>query len=207
MALANGERRIASGEPSTNGGITAFVLAGGRSSRMGRDKALLSLDGRNLLQRALQTAASVADGAYIVGSRQLYAKFGETVEDVYSGCGPLGGIHAALASTETDLNLIISVDIPRMTTEFLRWLIAHAKSRTELIVVPEAAGGLQPLCAIYRKAVAATGEQALQQGDYKVGHLFSRVPTCIVAESTITAAGFSPELFLNINTPEEYANC
>ncbi len=199
--LANSEKRTA------KSGVSAFVLAGGRSSRMGRDKALLSFDGRTLLQRALHIAGEVSDKSCIVGAKKLYAEFGDVVEDVHPGCGPLGGIHAALASTETDLNLILSVDMPRMTIEFLRWLSAHSATRPELIVVPEAAGGLQPLCAIYRKAATAAAEQALQQGDYKVGHLFSRVPTCILAESVITAAGFSVDLFQNINTPEEYANC
>ncbi len=139
--------------------------------------------------------------------RALYKEFGDVIEDVHPGCGPLGGIHAALASTGSDLNLILSVDMPRMTPEFLGWLTRQGRTRAELIVVPEAAGGLQPLCAIYRKAAAEATELALQQGDYKVGHLFSHVPTRIVAESEITAAGFSLDLFQNINTPEEYAQC
>jgi molybdopterin-guanine dinucleotide biosynthesis protein A len=203
MALANGEARKAnSGIP-----ITAFVLAGGRSSRMGRDKALLSLGDQNLLQRALRVASEASGKTYIVGSKQLYGKFGEVIEDIYSGCGPLGGIHAALTSTDTDLNLIISVDMPGMKADFLRWFLAKSAAKSDLIVVPEAAGGLQPLCAIYRKAVASAAQQALQQGECKVGRLFSQIPTCIIGETEILAAGFSPELFQNINTPEEYANC
>jgi molybdenum cofactor guanylyltransferase len=198
---ANGEKRIA------RSGLTAFVLAGGRSSRMGRDKALLTFGEQNLLQRALKTATGAANKTYIVGAKALYAEFGDILEDVYPGCGPLGGIHAALASTDTDLNLILSVDMPRMSTEFLRWLIAQAEARAELIVVPEADGGLQPLCAIYRKVAAEAAERALQEGDYKVGRLFSRVPTRILAESEIAAAGFSPVIFHNVNTPEEYAQC
>src|SRR5271166_2020110 len=187
--------------------ITAFVLAGGRSSRMGRDKALLSLGDRNLLQRAVNTAAAVSGKAYIVGSKQLYGAFGEVIEDIHTGCGPLGGIHAALTSTDTDLNLILSVDMPGMTADFLRWLLAKSAAKSELIAVPDVAGGLQPLCAIYRQAVAGAAEQALRQGEYKVGRLFSRVPTCIISESEILAAGFSTGLFQNINTPEEYAQC
>jgi molybdopterin-guanine dinucleotide biosynthesis protein A len=187
--------------------ITAFVLAGGRSSRMGSDKALLSFGNQNLLQRALQAAVAVSSKAYIVGSKQLYGGFGAIVEDIYPGCGPLGGIHAALSSTDTDLNLILSVDMPRMTAEFLRWLVAKAETKPELITVPDVAGGLQPLCGTYRKAIAGVAEQVLQQGTYKVGQLFSRVPTCVISEGEILAAGFSPELFQNINTPEEYANC
>ena len=213
MPLANGEWRMANGDspsngnPPANAGISAFVLAGGRSSRMGRDKALLSFGDQSLLQRALQTVAAASSKAYIVGSKDLYGEFGTIVEDIFPGCGPLGGIHAALSSTDTDLNLILSVDMPRMTGEFLRWLIARAKTKPELITVPEAAGGLQPLCATYRKAAAGFAEEALRRGEYKIGRLFSQVPTCIISESEILAAGFSPELFQNINTPEEYAQC
>jgi len=209
--LANRERRTANSEAErkakSDSAITAFVLAGGRSSRMGSDKALLSFGHQNLLQLALQTVAAISPKAYIVGSERRYGGFGAVVEDIYPGCGPLGGIHAALTSTDTDRNLILSVDMPRMTAVFLRWLIAKAETKSQLIVVPDAAGGLQPLCATYRKAVAVIAEQALQQGHYKIGHLFSQVPTCIIAECEILAAGFSPQLFHNVNTPEEYVNC
>ncbi len=187
--------------------LTAFVLAGGRSSRMGADKALLSIDSQTLLQRALQTAAAVTENVYIVGARERYASFGEVIEDIHPGCGPLGGIHAALTATGTDLNLILSVDMPLMTREFLSWLVQQAGQTKELIVVPNAAGGLQPLCATYHRTVAEIAGRALLEGDYKVGHLFARAPTHIIAEEEIIAAGFSPEIFQNINTPEEYARC
>ncbi len=97
--------------------------------------------------------------------------------------------------------------MPLMTADFLAWLVVQAKPAQELIVVPDAAGGPQPLCATYHRAVAAIAKQALQAGDYKIGHLFSRVPTRIIGEQEIIASGFSPEIFQNINTPEEYAKC
>ncbi|MGA2904976.1 MAG: NTP transferase domain-containing protein, partial [Candidatus Korobacteraceae bacterium] len=90
---------------------------------MGSDKALLCFDGLTLLERALQIAAAVAERTVIVGPRERYAAFGEVIEDVYAGCGPLAGIHAALAATNTDLNLMLSVDMPLMTTSFLAWLL------------------------------------------------------------------------------------
>jgi phospholipid/cholesterol/gamma-HCH transport system ATP-binding protein len=186
--------------------VTAFILAGGRSSRMGTDKALLPYGDQTLLERALQTASRVCSKSYIVGPQESYGSFGETITDVYPGCGPLGGIHAALCSTRTPLNLILSVDIPLMTAEFLSWLLEQARSAPELIVVPHAAGGPQPLCAVYRPAVAEAAEQGLKSGDYKIGHLFSHVPTRIIAEPEIITAGFTPNIFRNINTPEEYEN-
>jgi len=184
--------------------VTAFVLAGGRSSRMGADKAMLPFREQTLLARALEVAAAVAGRVVIVGPRERYARYGDVIEDVYPGCGPLAGIHAALSATQTELNLVLSVDTPLMSQEFLRWLLEQASNISDLIVVPDALGGQQPLCAVYRPAVEAFAEEALKDGDYKIGHLFSRVPTRYISEVEMGEAGFSPEIFRNVNTPAEY---
>lgn len=171
---------------------------------MGTDKALLSLGGLTLLERALQTAARVAGTVFIAGSRDRYGRFGSVVEDIYPDCGPLGGIHSALCSTQTDLNIMLSVDTPLIAPEFLTWLLQKARTGKELIVVPEALGGTQPLAAIYRRPLRAVVEQALRNGDYKVGHLFPLAPTRYISEAEISAAGFSPMIFRNVNTSGEY---
>ena len=171
---------------------------------MGSDKALLSFGGQNLLQRALEVAGTAAGKSFIVGPRERYASFGEVVEDVYRDSGPLGGIHAGLRSSRTDLNLILSVDLPLMSAQFLAWLVEQARATDALIVVPDAMGGPQPLCAVYRRAVVASAEQALQRGEYKIGNLFTQVPTQKISEQEIVAAGFSAALFQNVNTAEEF---
>ncbi len=171
---------------------------------MGVDKALLTFREQTLLARAMEIAAAVAGKAVIVGPRERYASYGEVVEDVYPGCGPLGGIHAALGTTQTELNLVLSVDMPLMKPEFLGWLLEQARTASELIVVPDALGGRQPLCAVYRRPLHALAEQALKDGDYKIGHLFSRAPTRYVSEQQIREAGFLPEIFQNVNTAAEY---
>jgi len=171
---------------------------------MGFDKALLTFRHQTLLARALQAGAAAAGKVVIVGPRGRYAMYGDVVEDVYAGCGPLSGIHAALRATDTDLNLVLSVDMPLMTSEFLRWLLGQARNTSELIVVPHALGGQQPLCAVYRRPLQAVAEQALKNGDYKIGHLFSRAPTLYISEAEMCEAGFAPEIFRNVNTAEEY---
>ena len=171
---------------------------------MGSDKALLRMGDQTLLEHALHTAAKVANTVLIVGPHDLYARYGNVIEDVFSGCGPLGGIHAALCSTKTDLNLMLSVDTPLMRPDFLAWLLEQARASRELIVVPEALGGQQPLAAVYRRPLRAIAEQALKNGNYKIGHLFHLAPTRYISEADIGAAGFSPELFRNVNTFEEY---
>jgi molybdopterin-guanine dinucleotide biosynthesis protein A len=186
--------------------VTAFILAGGHSSRMGTDKALLPLGRQTLLERALHTAARVANSVFIVGPRDRYSRYGNVVEDVFPDCGPLGGIHAALCITQTELNLMLSVDTPLMGPDFLAWLLEQARASSELIVVPEALGGLQPLAAVYRRPLRAVAEQALKRGDYKIDHLFPLAPTRYISEAEIRAAGFSPLVFRNVNTSEEYAD-
>ena len=110
--------------------VTAFVLAGGKSSRMGRDKAFLELEGRTLLSLALEAASAVAASVWIVGNAAKFAAFAPVVEDMYSERGPLAGIHAALAATATDLNLILAVDLPFI--------------QTELPAIPDFAGPREP---------------------------------------------------------------
>jgi molybdenum cofactor guanylyltransferase len=184
--------------------VTAFILAGGRSSRMGSDKALLVVGSQTLLERAVHTAAAVANTVFIAGPRDRYAQYGDVVEDVFPDCGPLGGIHAALCITKTELNLMLAVDTPSVGPDFLAWLLQRARAGSELVVVPEALGGLQPLAAVYHRSVLDVAEQALRRGDYKIGHLFSLAPTRYISETEIRAAGFSPMLFRNVNTLEEY---
>lgn len=183
---------------------TAFVLAGGQSSRMGCDKALLQCSGETLLQRALATARQACGRALICGSRVLYGDFGEVVEDIVPGCGPLGGIHAALHATQSDLNFMLSVDMPLMQAAFLRWLLAEAHSGEQMITAPEALSRWQPLCAVYKRHVVGLVDEAIAKHDYKVTRLFRRTATRVVAENEIRAAGFGPGIFTNVNTPEEY---
>jgi len=183
---------------------TAFVLTGGRSSRMGSDKALLPWAGETLIQRTFAIAGQSCGSVFLCGARELYGRFGEVIEDRDPGRGPLSGIQAALHATETDLNLILSVDLPLMTAEFLTWLLAQARSGEQRITAPEAQGRLQPLCAVYRRKTLGIVDAALVEGDLKVTRLFSRTPTRIIAEHELRAAGFDPVIFANVNTPEDY---
>ncbi len=184
--------------------VSAFILAGGRSTRMGSDKALLTLGKQTLLERALHTAAAVANTVFIVGPRERYARYGDVVEDIFPDCGPLGGIHAAVCMTRTELNLMLSVDTPLISSDFLAWLLEQARASSEWIVVPEVLGGLQPLGAVYRRRLRPLVEQALRKGDYKIDHLFTSAPTRYISEAEILAAGYSPMVFRNVNTFEEY---
>ncbi len=183
--------------------VTAFVLAGGKSSRMGSDKAFLKLGDETLVSRALQAASSMAGEVRIVGDARKFAAFGEVIEDVYRGQGPLGGIHAALSSSRTELNLVLAVDLPFVGREFLEYLLLRARESDAMVTVPRAGVGLQPLCAAYRRGFAEVAERSLRVGNNKIDSLFATVATCVIEEHELVRAGFSAETFRNLNTPEE----
>jgi len=186
--------------------VTAFILAGGKSTRMGMDKAFVALDGRTLLARMLDLARSVTPEVWIAGDAAKFAPFAPTVEDVFPGCGPLGGIQAALRASKTELNLILAVDVPFVSLALLQYLITRAGSAPDAMVTVARNGwGWQPLCAVYRRDFAETAERALRDGRYKIDTLFAEVPTQAISEEELSAAGFSPRIFRNLNTPEDLA--
>ena len=184
--------------------VTTFILAGGKSSRMGEDKAFLELGGRTLLARALELAGAVGGSVCIVGGAEKYTSFSPVVEDIYPGRGPLAGIHAALARTCTDLNLIMAVDLPLLQSCFLNFLISQAIETTALVVVPRAGGGLQPLCAVYHRSFAEVAERSLRAGKNKIDLLFAEVETRVIEPEELAQNGFSSEIFRNLNTRRDW---
>ena len=184
--------------------VTAFVLAGGKSSRMGQDKAFLEMGGRILLAHAMGLAEAVAGSVRLVGSAEKFASFGPVVEDLYPGQGPLAGIHAALTASVTDLNLIMAVDMPFLQPAFLHYLLKQARGGTAVVVVPRSAGGWQPLCAVYRREFAAVAERSLQAGQNKVDSLFAEVSIRAIEPEELEQNGFAQDMFRNLNTQQDW---
>ena len=185
--------------------VSAFILAGGKSARMGTDKAFVLLDGRTLLARMLHLARQLTSNVHIIGDPAKFAPFAPTIEDIFPGCGPLGGIHAALRSSRTDLNVILAVDVPFVSLALLDYLISRATCSNANVTLARAAGGFQPLCAIYRRSFADAAENALLAGHCKIDTLFAPTTTQVIEEAELEASGFSPRIFRNLNTPEELA--
>ena len=186
--------------------VTAFILVGGKSSRMGADKAFVLFDGCTLLERALELARCVTANVEVVGEAVKFEKFAPVVEDVFRECGPLGGIHAALQASATELNLMLAVDMPFVSAELLRYLTEQARTSTALVTAPHCGGGWQPLCAVYRQEFADLAETALRAGRYKIDALFAVERTQIIGEGELNARGYSAQMFRNLNTPEEVAD-
>jgi len=201
----------------TSADVTVFILAGGKSTRMGADKAFVVLrpvlggpdsdkrnfDGRTLLARALELGRSVASDVRIVGDAAKFAAFAPVVEDVFRGRGPLGGIHAALRASQTELNLMLAVDVPFVSTALLQYLIMRARASAATVTVAQAGGRRQPLCAVYAREFADVAELALRGGRYKIDALFEPARTLVISEEELEGEGFSAKMFRNLNTREE----
>ena len=188
-----------------------FLLAGGKSSRMGAgtDKTFLEFGGQTLLDRALAVMGTVCDRVTIVGDPAKFTKYGSpkyesVVADVFPGCGPLAGIHAALVHSPAELNLMLAVDMPFVSSELLVFLFAAAEASGAIVTVPRSGNGLPPLCAVYRRDFFLVAEQALRAGKYKIDAVFSGVSVRVIEEVELTAAGFSEQSFFNVNTPQDH---
>jgi len=192
-----------------------FLLTGGKSSRMGEDKAFLDFGGQTLLDRALTVMTPVCGKVAIVGdparfaqyksSKYGSAKYGPVVADIFPGCGPLAGIHAALVHSKAELNLMLAVDMPFVSRELLAFLFATAEGADNhaIVTVPRTSKGFQPLCAVYRRDFSVAAEQALRAGKYKIDAAFSSVSVRVIEEDELAAAGFSEQSFFNLNTPQD----
>ena len=183
--------------------LAIFIIAGGKSSRMGQDKAFVEFGGETLLEQMLRTARSVSSNVGLVGDPEKYAQYAPTTPDVFPGRGPLGGIHAALRSSRTELNLMLAVDMPFIRPEFLRYLSKKAGSTTATITVPQVNNRMQPLCAVYRRAFAEVAEPALTSGENKIDRLFAPEITHIIPQEEIERLAFPASMFDNLNTRED----
>ena len=176
--------------------VTGFILAGGKSSRMGRDKALLDWNGRPLLDHMIALVGTAATDVQVVGRDRL--------PDRWPGRGPLSGIATALEITLTDENLVVAVDLPFLTTGFLSYL----RSRFERTNRPLLACKIEshfPLCLGIRRALLPEIQRRVENGNLSMHALIEEADSEILSESELRNAGFESSIFRNINTPEDYA--
>jgi molybdenum cofactor guanylyltransferase len=170
---------------------------------MGADKASLEFHGQTLLERALALIGRVCPAAAIVGDAARFSSCGAVVEDVYAGCGPLAGIHAALTRSSAELNLMLAVDLPFVSEDLLSYLFSAAEESGAVVTVPRTGKGFQPLCAVYRREFANLADRALQEGKYKIDALFEGLSLRVVEAGELEKAGFSERNFFNVNTPAD----
>jgi molybdopterin-guanine dinucleotide biosynthesis protein A len=185
---------------------TAAILAGGRATRFGgRDKSALVVDGQTILSRQIAMLAAVdgVDEILIVGPATHPSA--RTIADVVPGCGPLGGIHAALTEARHETVFVLACDTPNPTASLVAHLLALADGVD--VVVPRTERGYHPLCAVYGRGCVEPIAQRLAAGRLKVIDLMADVRARVVSGGELERFGDPHQLFTNVNTPADYALC
>lgn len=174
-----------------------YLLAGGGSVRMGRDKALLPFRGGPLgatIARAIEQAA----GSVTIVGRGEFPGF-PAIPDLHPGEGPLGGILTALAHSRADWNLVVACDMPEVTAEFLAGLLDRAEASGRDALIPHGPGGrAEPLCAVYRSAAREPLEREFTRGVRKVMMAVAALDAAVCSVREVAH-------FQNVNTPEDWA--
>lgn len=179
--------------------VRGFVLAGGQSSRMGKDKAFLPVDGRTLLEAAAERVREACGSVTIVGPPEVYGRFGfETLPDRTAGQGPLGGIETALAAGGADWSLVVACDMPNLTVDLLRRLVSATEgAQADCVVAVSPGGRIEPLCAVYGHGCLAAVQRALAAGQRKVAKVLDEL-------QVVHFPLENQEEVVNLNTPQDW---
>ena len=168
----------------------------------GRQKALLDVGGRPILDRQLEILRQLADPIFIVGSAApAWAERGlEAVADEIPGCGALGGIYTAILRSPRERTIVLACDMPYVSLPLLQHMIGLDAD----IVIPRSRRGLEPLCAIYARSCAEAIRHRLERGELEAAGLPEGLRVEEIAADALEAFGPDGLLFANVNTPHDY---
>ena len=185
--------------------VTAAIMAGGKSKRMGQDKAWIELDGEPIIRRVANVLALVADEVIVVANDPRYAALGlRVVPDKFPDGGALGGIATGVSAATHDRVLVAACDMPFLSAEVWRVLLDHRYEAD--VVIPRIGGEYETLHALYTKACLAPMERALGAGKLRVISFFDEVRVQAIDERELRVADPTLRSFTNVNTPEELAS-
>ena len=180
--------------------ITGVVLAGGRSSRFGSNKAMANFDGKSFLEHSIELLTPFCKEVIISGKKELYEHTGLTVwEDIYPNIGPLGGIYTALNYSATSSVLIVSCDMPFITSDILAKMINSDSDYSVLGWFSEGNGGQFPL--LLSKTILNEVKQLIDEKQYRMKQLFH-----LERSHQLEIPDKWKPYFININTVREYKN-
>lgn len=177
---------------------TGIILAGGKSSRMNREKGLVLLNNKPFIQYSIEALQPLVSEIIIVSKNPDYDIFGiKRVEDIVSNAGPIAGLHAGLVYSKTENNLVLSCDVPMVTTSLLKRLISHNDDYFDVVQF-KTKGTTTPLIALYKKRCTNTCEKLLLNGERRLRKLVSALNT-----KTVSVSKKEQVLVTNINTINE----
>lgn len=184
----------------------AIILAGGKSSRMGTNKALLKFNEKTNIERIVDTLKGIFDDIIIVtNDSEQYEFLGvKMVADQYPGMGPLAGVHAGLQATKFDVNLFVACDMPFISGELAEALVTQTNHYDA--VIPVINGKQQPLFSVFHKRVTDTVAESIEAGQLRMKHLLDRLQVLYVTETELQTNHTTEidRIFFNMNHPKEY---
>lgn len=189
--------------------VWGYVLAGGGSTRFGRDKALVEIAGVPMLSRMRELLTLVTKKVQVIAVPDKYAALDITgVPDRWDGQGPLAGIITALLTTaETSgaqWNLIIGCDMPFLSRDWLAYLVARSRVSDAEVVAPQSEQGLEPLCSCWRTSAAPKLQKQFESGTRKITEAMKRLDMETVDEAAWKRFDTAGRLFWNMNTAADY---
>ena len=185
--------------------VEGFVTAGGLSSRMGSDKALLEIGGRAMIEHVIAALRPVTSRVAVIANNPEYGKLGLTVfADSYRGVGPLEAIRTSLMNARTPRVILVGCDLPFVTSDLFSYLL-DLKGDYQAVVPLSRDERLEPLCAIYSVDALESVADLINRGERKVSKLFDLVPTRLVKFDELSRLRGAELFFENVNTPEDYA--
>ena len=186
--------------------MNGYILVGGKSSRFGRDKALLEIDGQPLALRTADRMRPAVESVTLVGSPEKYGPLGlPIIPDAVTDFGPLGGLLAALEDSDEDWNLIAACDMPFVTTDLLRFLVERAGDCDGDVLLPyDNEGRPEPLCAAYRSSAASTIRRAVKSGIHKVMRGLEGLNLAALTPADYARVDPEGVVFTNMNRPGDF---
>lgn len=177
-----------------------YILAGGKSSRMGTDKGLLMLKDKKIVEHVIENLKPCVDRIFIVSSNELYEQFNlPMVPDLMMGKGPAVGIYSALEHSTVNQNFVISCDTPFIGADHIFRILMLAKDHE--ICIPELNGLWEPMVGVYSKSICEKWKQSMLNGEFKLQRLIEQFDYKLVNAKLDLEA--DENIFLNINSPDE----
>ena len=159
--------------------ITIVILAGGKSSRMGKDKGLMSLNGKPMIKHIIDTVKELDLDSIIISNDKKYECFGIPVyEDIFKDIGPLGGIHAGFENTQTSKILILSCDMPYINKNIINYILKNSKLNN--IVITKHGKNIHPLIGIYDRKIVNLLLESIKNKQLKTINLVKKLKCCIL---------------------------
>lgn len=180
--------------------IQAFILAGGKSSRMGTDKGFAVLEGKTFISRISAVVSQQFPDLIIITNNNNYDNLGfRVMGDIIPEQGPIGGIYTGLINSDSEINLFVSCDIPLITPELISFLVSKYKNQNALVVKHQ--NGIEPLCGIYSKNISSTLLQLIEEKKLSMHNALNKISADTI---DITNEDFySKNILKNINSPDE----